>query len=166
MVGNLHEEIGKKRSSKLYFKAQGKISAYRCIVKGFPCERVVDYMGIIICKLRIEQILGLIAYQDEFDSQYRFVPDGKLYSSTFQMSEILELDSHINSECLEADKSPSYDKYTEDIISFCEEERLAQQAPNVPVLNPIDQESEIKKEMPETVTDMILALYCRHGVED
>ena len=83
MVGNLHEEIGKKRSSKLYFKAQGKISAYRCIVKGFPCERVVDYMGIIICKLRIQQILGLIAYQDEFDSQFRFVPDGKLYSSTF-----------------------------------------------------------------------------------
>ena len=42
------------------------------------------------------------------------------------MSEILELDSHINSECLEVDKSPSYDKYTEDIMSFCEEERLAQ----------------------------------------
>ena len=82
------------------------------------------------------------------------------------MSEILELDSHINSECLEADKSPSYDKYTEDIMSFCEEERLAQQAPNVPVLNPIDQESEIKKEMPETVTNMIQAHYSRHGVED
>ena len=62
MVCNLHEEIEKKRSSRLYFKAQGKISAYRCIVKGFPCERVVDYIGIILCKMRIQQILGLIAH--------------------------------------------------------------------------------------------------------
>ena len=126
MVSNLHEDLAKKRSSKLYFKAQGKISAYRCIVKGFPCERVVDYMGIIICKLRIQEILGLIANQDEFDSAFRFVPDNKLYSNTFQMSQILELDSHLNSECLEQDQVPSYDKYNEDIMSFCEEARLAQ----------------------------------------
>ena len=51
-------------------------------------------------------------------------------------------------------------------MSFCEEARLAQQAPDVPILNPIDQVSEIKKEMPETVTSMINSLYCRHGVEE
>ena len=108
----------------------------------------------------------MIANQDEFDSAFRFVPDNKLYSNTFQLSQILELDSHLNSECLEQDQVPSYDKYNEDIMSFCEEARLAQQAPDVPILNPIDQVSEIKKEMPETVTSMIDSLYRRHGVEE
>lgn len=82
------------------------------------------------------------------------------------MSHILELDTHMNADCLDPDIAPSFDKYNEDIISFCEEERLASQAPDVPILDPIDQVSEIKKEMPDTVTSMINALYCRHGVEE
>ena len=82
-----------------------------------------------------------------------------------KMAELVELDTNINSESLAQDQQPNFEKYHDDIMSFCEEERLAMYAPDVPVLDPIDQMTEIKKDMLETVTGMIHAFYCRHRVD-
>ena len=42
LITSLHTQINRKRSTKLYFKATGKISVYRCITKGLQPERIVD----------------------------------------------------------------------------------------------------------------------------
>ena len=80
------------------------------------------------------------------------------------MAKCLELDKNIN-PLINVDQQPSYEKYQEDIQAFSEEERLASVAPDVPVLDPIDQMTEIKKDMADTVHSMIHSFYCRHRVE-
>ena len=53
MLTNLvHEKIERKRVTKTYFKALGKVSAYNTIVKSLPCERIIDYLMIGMTKAR------------------------------------------------------------------------------------------------------------------
>ena len=53
VIKTLHTQISKKRSCNLYFKALGRMSAYKCITKGLKSERLVDYLGIACMKLRV-----------------------------------------------------------------------------------------------------------------
>ena len=48
----MSDQIAKKRSSKLYFKANGRISTYKCIAKGLEYERIIDYLALNECKAR------------------------------------------------------------------------------------------------------------------
>ena len=121
LVGNLHESINKKRSASLFYKSQGQISTYRCLSKGLPSERVIDYFGIVTCKMRVQEIISLIANQDKFDANVKSVNNHEVASATIKMSKVLELDSNIyNTECGNSEK-PEFKKYQEDCGSILEE---------------------------------------------
>jgi hypothetical protein len=58
------DQIEKKRSSKLYYKASGKMATYKCISKCFDVERVIDYLALGECKMRIQTVVAMIATQE------------------------------------------------------------------------------------------------------
>jgi hypothetical protein len=57
----MSDQIAKKRSSKLYFKANGRISTYKCIAKGLEYERIIDYLALNECKARTQNVVCLVA---------------------------------------------------------------------------------------------------------
>ena len=52
-------------------------------------------MGIAVCKMRVQEIISLIANQDKFDPKIRSVNDHEIASSNIKMMKILELDGNI-----------------------------------------------------------------------
>ena len=53
LVQTIQEQIGKKRSNKLYFMATGKLSVYKCISKGLKSLFLTNYLAIAQTKIRI-----------------------------------------------------------------------------------------------------------------
>lgn len=49
----IHDKIQKKRTAKIYYKAVGKHSTYKMIVKSLPCERIYDYLIMEMTKVRV-----------------------------------------------------------------------------------------------------------------
>jgi hypothetical protein len=64
MVANMHYQVLKKRSQKLYFTAVGQLACYKCITKGLDYERTVDYLSLNMCKYRIWQLMSQVCNQD------------------------------------------------------------------------------------------------------
>lgn len=53
LVQAVQEQIGKKRSQKLFFMASGKLAVYKCISKGLKSLYLGNYMAMSLAKLRI-----------------------------------------------------------------------------------------------------------------
>ena len=96
LITTLFTQIKMKRSTKLYFKAVGRLSAYHSITKGLKCERIVDYLGIAVCKMRVQQVLNMIKQQDIYDKSIKTVESKELYTNSFKMFRSIEIDKYFN----------------------------------------------------------------------
>ena len=53
LAKHMNDQIGKKRTNTLLFKAHGKMSVYKCFSKGIEYDRIVDYLVMNETKMRI-----------------------------------------------------------------------------------------------------------------
>ena len=97
MLTNLvHERIQRKRVTKTYFKALGKVSAYNTIVKSLPCERIIDYLIIGMTKARSQEIIQMVAYQDRFANEVKTITQAQLLTAMQKINTISTIDQAFN----------------------------------------------------------------------
>ena len=53
LVSTIQEQIGMKKSNRLFFTATGKLCVYKCISKALPARYLINYLGITQAKIRI-----------------------------------------------------------------------------------------------------------------
>ena len=86
------DKIQRKRVTKTYFKAYGKVSAYNIIVKSLPCERIIDYLMIGMAKMRVQEIIAMVAYQDRYAHETKTINQAQLLTAMFKMNTISTID--------------------------------------------------------------------------
>lgn len=56
----------KKRCSKLYFMALGKLAVYKCISKGLNPKYLTNYLAMALAKFRIFELLEMVSNAKAF----------------------------------------------------------------------------------------------------
>ena len=105
LVKTIEEHIVKKRSSKLYFMALGKMAVYKCISKGLEPIYLTNYLAMALAKLRVLELFELVSNEQAFpksssndstdQSNSTFA---ELNGNFFKMLKQVEIDRYFNLE--------------------------------------------------------------------
>lgn len=119
----------RKRSTRLYFTDLGSLAAYKCITKSLSFEYSLLYLSLALSKHRMQEIVQLTC-QKQIKKPEK-VPEVEFLANSMLLARLAEL-----AQC---QKPPR--QMQEEVSVVMETERLLADAPVVPRVASLDDES-------------------------
>ena len=139
-----NEKIQKKRTTKSYYQGLGKLSTYRTIVKSLPCERTIDFLIMALAKMRVQDVICLVAHQDRYTHQVKTIKQPQILTALQKMIVVEQLDKTFNLGRYTAeskqDARKDHSRFQDELNQLSEMQRLMGEAPDHPVIEALSKQ--------------------------